>query len=278
MDTNGRIRTGVDTKGGHMDDKTMVAFLGTGTMGGALLKGSLDGGLDAGSVRVTARRQSRVDELVAAHGVRGTTDNAEAATHASVVVLAVGPASIPDVLGEIAGHLTDGAVVVSIADGISLEDLRGGLPGTVSVARAMPSLAAEVGSGLTLLTFERGCADEQRNAVTALFERSGEVLEVDEEQQADLSVLSSGGPAYFFYVAAAMIEAAAIRGVNRDLGRRLVAQAMAGSAAWLQRESEAPDELRARVCAPGGAGISRIAELDERAVRAAFIDALTKDV
>lgn len=255
-----------------------VAFLGTGALGEALLKGSLDGGLAARDVWVTARSQRRVDDLMTTYRVRGTTDNAEAASSVRIVVLAVPPADVAGVLAEIAGHLSEDVLVVSLADGISLADLEGQLPDGAAAARAMPSLTAQVGHGLTLLTMNDSCSPAQADAVRHFFERSGEVLVVDEEQQAVLSPLSSGGPAYFFYVADAMVEAGAIRGIPRDLARRLVAQVLAGSAAWLQDGAVDPAALCARVSPPGGAGSRRIGELDERGIRAAFVEALTRKV
>ncbi|MGD9695059.1 MAG: pyrroline-5-carboxylate reductase family protein [Thermoleophilia bacterium] len=257
---------------------TTIAILGAGTMGEALLTGSLDGGLAAHDVWVTARSARRVDDLVATYGVHGTTDNARAASGAGIVVLAVPPQNVTDLVAEVADHLGDGAVVVSLADGISLADLEGLLPRGAAAARAMPSLTSRVGHGLTLLTTGDGCTEEQAEAITAFLGRSGEVVRVEEDRQAALGPLSSGGPAYFLYVADAMIEAGAVRGVPRDLARRLVARAMAGSAAWLQDSAEDAAALRAQVTAPGGAGIRRIAELDRRAVRAAFVTALTRSV
>lgn len=255
-----------------------VAFVGTGAMGEALLKGSLDGGLAAQDVWATARSRRRVDDLVASYGVSGTTDNARAAAGAGIVVLAVPPAAVTGVLAEIAGHLRDDVVVVLLADGISLADIEGQLHKDVAAARAMPSLTAQVGHGLTLLTTNDACSAAQAQALAELFGRSGEVLFVEEEQQEVLSPLSSGGPAYFFYVADAMIEAGVARGMSHDLARRLVAQALAGSAAWLRDGSADAAALCAEVSPPGGGGSRRIAELDRHAVRAAFVEALTREV
>jgi hypothetical protein len=94
---------------------TTVAFLGTGTMGEALLKGSLDGGLDAHDVWVTARSQKHVDDLVDTYGAHGTTDNAKAASNARIGDLAVPPRDVPGLIAEVANHLRDDAVVVSLA-------------------------------------------------------------------------------------------------------------------------------------------------------------------
>ncbi|MFJ4714539.1 pyrroline-5-carboxylate reductase [Streptomyces sp. NPDC088785] len=254
-----------------------VAFLGTGTMGEALLTGALAGGLDPSDMWVTARSQDHVDALTSSYAVHGTTDNATAAANAQVVVLAVPPAGLTDILAEIAGRLEEGAVVVSLADGITLADLEDLLPDGVAAARAMPSLTASVGHGLTLLTPGASCSTAQAETVTRFFERSGKVLRIAEDQHAVLSPLSSGGPAYVFYLADAMIEAGAVRGVPRDLARELITQVLTGSAAWLRADSAEVATLREKVCAPGGTGIRRIAALDRHAVRAAVVSALTQE-
>ncbi|MEU6123896.1 pyrroline-5-carboxylate reductase [Streptomyces sp. NPDC047123] len=253
-----------------------VAFLGTGTMGEALLTGALAGGLDPDDVWITARSQEHVDALTASYAVHGTTDNATAASNARLVVLAVPPEHLTDVLAEIAGQTQDGAVIVSLADGITLADMEALLPHGVAAARAMPSLTARVGHGLTLLTPGSSCSDAQADAVTGLFERSGRVLRIAEDQHEVLSPLSSGGPAYVFYLADAMIEAGAVRGIPRDLARELVTEVITGSAAWLRADTDEVATLREKVCAPGGTGVRRIATLDRLAVRAAVVSALTQ--
>ncbi|MFF9544325.1 pyrroline-5-carboxylate reductase family protein [Streptomyces albidoflavus] len=261
----------VDSVGGAREK---VAFLGAGAVSEALVGGALAGGLDPGQVWVTARSREHVDAVSASHGVRGTTDNAAAAFEAGIVVLAVPAAGVAQVLDEIAGPLRDGAVVVSLADGVPLAELEERLPEGVGAARAMPSLTARAGEGLTLLTPGASCSAAQADAAAGLFERSGKVVRVAEEQHAVLGPLSSGGPAYVLYLAEAMIEAGAVRGVPRDLARELVTQVLTGTAAWLRADSREVATLREKVCAPGGAGIRRIAALDRHAVRAAVVSAL----
>ncbi|MFJ8876464.1 pyrroline-5-carboxylate reductase family protein [Streptomyces albidoflavus] len=123
----------VDSVGGAREK---VAFLGAGAVSEALVGGALAGGLDPGQVWVTARSREHVDALSASHGVRGTTDNAAAAAEAGIVVLAVPAAGVAQVLDEIAGRLRDGAVVVSLADGVPLAELEERLPEGVGAARA----------------------------------------------------------------------------------------------------------------------------------------------
>jgi pyrroline-5-carboxylate reductase len=257
-----------------MTDLPTVALIGVGTMGEALLAGALDGGLLPKTLRVQARRRERADELAGRYGVQATTDIAEAVSGAQLVVLAVIPQAVPEVLGEIADHLDEGAVLACIAYGVSLADLQAGLPDHRAVARAMPSLASQVGDGITLLTCSDECTEEQIKAATGFFGRSGTVLRLSEQEQTVLEPLSGGGPAYFFYLAAAMVDAGVGRGIPRPEARRLVADALTGAADWMAASDEEPAALIAKVCTPGGPGSRRMAVLDERGVPAAVKTAL----
>ncbi|MGN0097334.1 MAG: pyrroline-5-carboxylate reductase family protein [Corynebacterium sp.] len=252
-----------------------TTFLGAGTMGEALLNGSLTGGVDPDTVTVTSRHRERADQLASTYGVHGTTDTAAAVAEAQLVIVALPPDRVPDTLRSLGDTLRPHTVVVSLADGVTLSDLAEILPDGVGVVRAMPSLTARVGQGLTLLT-AHPCSETQLDDVTSFFSRSGEVLHVEEGQQARLAPLSSGGSAHILYVVDAMVEAAALRGVPRDVARKVMTQTLTGTAALLDGRGDlAPSQLREQMCAPGGGGIRRIAALDRRGVRSAFLDALT---
>jgi pyrroline-5-carboxylate reductase len=254
--------------------ESTIAFIGVGTMGEALLAGSLNGGLDPAEVIVMARHPDRVADLEKTYGVRGTTNLSGAVADAGVVILCVPPIHVLEIVDDLHEQIPGDALLVSLADGVTLDDLANHAPSSLGIARAMPSLTARVGQGLTLLT-TRSCSEGQEAAVTRLFERSGNVLHVDEEQQAKLAPLSSGGAAHLLYVVEAMVEAGALRGVPRDHTRQVMTQAVAGTAALLRETEAEPRALRDEFCAPAGAGARRMASLDRRGVRSAFLDALS---
>ncbi len=256
--------------------KGSVAFLGAGTMGTALLAGSLRGGLDSDAVWVAARRAERAEELSKEFGVHATSSNAEAVRHGEIVVLAVPSLAVPEVLAEVRDSLLPGAVVVSIADQVSLADLHAHVP-SHGVVRVMPSLMCEIGSGISLVTFD-GCTLAQRQKVEKLLERSGQVIETSETDQSTLAVLSSGGPGYFAYAAAAMIDALVGQGVAASMAQQVAVAAMDGTAKWLAEPDHTPSDLQRKVCTPGGAGSKRIAELNRLGVAAGITAALTKNV
>lgn len=252
-----------------------VAFIGTGNMGEAVLAGALRGGQDPSVVQITARRQERVDHITAHYGVRGTISNRDAAAEADLVVIGVEPEEVAPVLDEIAGMIHGTAVVISLAGRVSTTDLEEHLRAGAAVVRVAPNTAAMVGQGMTALAPGKHCTETQLQTVCDFFAFSGEVIVLPEEQLPAVGALSGSGPAHFFYVVDAMIEAGAALGLRREVARRLVVQTIVGAGALLQETGEHPVVLREHVSSPGGTTIAALGELDNRAVRAAFIAAMT---
>lgn len=252
-----------------------VAFLGIGNMAEAVLAGALRGGHHPSAVRVTARHQERVDHIAGRYGVAGTTSNREAAARAVLVVVGVEPEQVGEILEEIADTVSDISVVVSLAGGISTTDLEAHLLEGTAVVRVMANTPALAGAGMAALTPGTHCTEDQLQQVSDFFALSGEVITVPEEQQPAIGSLSGSGPAHLFYVVDAMIEAGVTLGLHRDLALRLAVQTIVGAGALLKETGEHPVVLRERVSSPSGTTIAALGELDDRAVRAAFVSAIT---
>jgi pyrroline-5-carboxylate reductase len=259
----------------HALATTTVALIGIGNMGEAVMTGALKGGLSPRNIHVTARRRERVDRVAAQFGVVGSTDNRAAVTASELVIVGVEPEQVAGVLDEIVDGLCDTAVVVSLAARISTQELEAHLPPGSAVVRVMPNTPAQVGEGMAILSPGANCSQEQLQKVSDFFELSGEVLIVPEEQQRAVSALSGSGPAHFFYVVDAMIEAGVTLGLRRDTARSVVVQTIVGAGALLKESGEHPMVLRERVSTPGGSTVAALGELDDRAVRAAFVSAIT---
>lgn len=251
-----------------------IAFIGTGNMNEAVMAGALAGGYDAADIVATARRDERISALREKYGIEATTSNAEAVANADTVVLGVKPYQLDDILEEIGSHLTDDAVVVSLAVGRTLASMESKLPEGTSIVRVMPNTPSMVGKGMHALTPNEACTDAQVSRAKALLAASGDVVTVAEKDHDAVTAVSGSGPAYLFYIADAMVEAGVLLGLQRDVAHRLAVQTIVGAGAMLAESGDSPVQLREKVSSPGGTTITALAELDQRAVRAAMVAAM----
>ncbi|HEX5856776.1 MAG TPA: pyrroline-5-carboxylate reductase, partial [Microbacterium sp.] len=194
--------------------------------------------------------------------------NAAAAASADVVLIGVKPAMVPDLLRQISPHLRPGAVVVSLAAGVTIATFASILGPDVAVVRSMPNTPAVVGEAVTGLSAGAGAAGVDLGVVRALFETVGTVIEVPESQIDALSTISGSGPAYFFLLVEEFTKAAIGKGFTEAEARVMAEQTFIGAAALLQASGEQPAELRRRVTSPKGTteraiGVLQEARLDE---------------
>lgn len=251
-----------------------LAFIGTGNMNEAVLAGALAGGYDAETIIATNRRPERGEQLRDKYGIATTTSNVEAVAEAETVIVAVKPYQLDDVLTEIADALPADAVLVSLVVGRSTESLEAELADGAAVIRVMPNTPAMVGAGMHAMTPGKHCNDEQFARARSVLAASGDVVSVAEKDHDAVTAVSGSGPAYLFYVADAMVEAGVLLGLQRDVAHRLAVQTIVGAGKMLAESGDSPTQLREKVSSPGGTTITALAELDQRAVRAAFVSAM----
>ncbi|OBG71095.1 pyrroline-5-carboxylate reductase [Mycobacterium sp. E1214] len=266
-----------------------IAIIGGGSIGEALLSGLLRAGRHVKDLVVVERVPERADYLAETYSVR-VTSVAEAVDNASFVVVAVKPADVDSVMTEIARAVgaaendTAEQVFVTVAAGITITYFEAKLPAGTPVVRAMPNTAALVGAGVTALAKGRFVTGPQLEGVTALFDAVGGVLTVPEAQMDTVTALSGSGPAYFFLMVEALIDAAVAAGLGRDVATDLTTQTMAGAAAMLLERLDAertgdnqgaaprvdttPTQLRASVTSPGGTTAAALRELERGGLRA----------
>jgi len=259
-----------------VDALPSVAFLGAGSMGGAILRGLVASGISVdGGITATNRTSVRAAELEGLPGVRSIALEQEpsgndVAAGARIVVVGVKPAMVPDLLDEIAPHLREDAIVVSIAAGVTLATFAAHLPAGTSVLRSMPNTPATVGRAVTGLAAAPGVTDEERALVRRLFETVGSVIEVAEEQIDPLSTISGSGPAYVFLLIEEFTKAAIGKGFAEPEARLMAEQTFIGATALLEASGEDPAELRRRVTSPKGTTERAIAVLQDAALDGLF--------
>ncbi len=252
-----------------------VAILGGGKIGESLLSGLLSAGWRRPSeVTVTTRRQDRLDELAAAHGVTVTLSNAEAVAGAGLVVLAVKPQDFEALLGEVGPLLAPEQTVLSVAAAVPTAAIERHVGAGVPVVRAMPNAPSIVHEGIAGVCAGAHAGDEHLALAEECLSHLGTVVRVSEPYMDAVTAVSGSGPAYFALLAEAMIEAGILLGLSREISTQLVVQTMLGTAVLLRDKSMHPVELRESVTSPGGTTIRAIRQLEQAGVRAAFLNAI----
>jgi pyrroline-5-carboxylate reductase len=250
-----------------------IAILGGGKIGEALLSGLLRGNRTPADVVVTEKHPERADYLRATFGV-DVLDVATAVGRAGTLIVAVKPQDIDSLLAEIAPVVGPQHLVVSVAAGVTTARLERALPAGVAVVRCMPNTPALVDQAMTAVSAGAHAGDEHLAVAEELLGSVGRVVRVPEGQLDAVTALSGSGPAYFFYLVEALIDAGILLGLPRTLAAELIVQTAVGAATMLRDSGEHPVQLREAVTSPGGTTISAIRELEVHGVRAALLAAV----
>lgn len=248
-----------------------LLVLGGGRMGEALVGGLLSTGwASAPEITIVEKLESRRDAL------RDRFPGASVVAHAEPadgVLLAVKP---PDVESACQGlAATSIGRVLSIAAGVPIRRLEGLLGEGVPVVRAMPNTAALVRQGAAAIAPGTAAGEDDLHWAESMLSAVGIVVRVPEHLLDAVTGLSGSGPAYVYLVAEALIEAGVLVGLPRDVSARLAVQTLVGASALLAEGDETPEALRAAVTSPGGTTAAGLRALETRAVRAAFLEAVS---
>ncbi|MBC7374511.1 MAG: pyrroline-5-carboxylate reductase [Frankiales bacterium] len=256
-----------------MTGTPVIALLGVGKLGEALLSGLLRSGRPADSMLAAERYPERAAEIAARYGVSTPTPEQAVAT-ADVIVLAVKPQDMRTLLGEISAHLRPGALVVSVAAGIPCSLIEELLPAGTPVVRVMTNTPVFVDEAMSAVSAGSHASAEHLLLVEDLLRPVGKVVRVPESQQDAVTALSGSGPAYFFFLVEAMIDAGILLGLPRAVAAELIVQTAVGSARMLRESGEHPVLLREAVTSPGGTTIAAIRTMEDHGVRAAMLAAI----
>ena len=257
---------------------TRIAVIGGGRIGEALLAGLLESGRAHKDLAVVESVPARAQVLAERFGIRVADSIADGVTGADLLVIAVKPHDIDAVLTALGKAELDNdreQVLVSLAAGVPTSRLEAKLPAGFPVVRVMPNTPMLVGQGMCVLAPGRYAKPDRLQEVSDMLAAVGKVVTVPESQMDAVTAVSGSGPAYFFLVAEAMVEAGVGLGLSRDVAGQLAAQTMLGSAALLEESGQDPVELRAAVTSPAGTTAAAIRELERGGLRSAFWEALT---
>lgn len=250
-----------------------IAVLGVGKIGEALVSGVLRAGKPVEEVLVTTRRPERAAALRERYGVT-VVGNADAARMADMLILTVKPQDMGTLLDELTPHVAPDRLVVSGAAGITTAFVADRLAAGVPVARVMTNTPVLVDEAMSVISAGVNCGDEHLARIEAIFGHLGRTIRLAEGQQDAATALSGSGPAYFYYLVEAMVDAGILLGLPRTVAHELIVQSAVGAAVMLRDSGEHPVRLREAVTSPAGTTISAIRELENHGVRAAMLAAL----
>jgi len=254
--------------------ESKVVFIGAGNMAEAIVSGMVAGGFCAPEkIIMTDIRPERLADLEREYGVSTSTDNS-VVKNAEIVVLAVKPQVMAEVLKGIMTVLRKETLIVSIAAGIPTAKIEAALGGNRRVVRVMPNTPALVGQGASAIAAGAN-ADEADLAVTeTILGCVGLTVRVKENELDAVTALSGSGPAYVFYLLEGMLAAADKMGLDKETARRLALKTVEGAARLMEDTGEAADVLRAKVTSKGGTTEAAIRSMDEAGVKDAVTQAL----
>jgi len=280
VDARGRVVNNVCTMSQKLTDKKL-AVLGTGKLGGILLRAYLKQGLfSAKRVTATVKHGEKAAALAKELGVAVATDNRKAVHGADIVLLGVKPQVVGEVLKEIAPELSGKTLVISVAASVPTSYIEQNIAenggGKVPVVRAMPNTCSAVGCGMTGICRGAHAGAEHLETARAMFDAVGRTVVVDEKNMDAVTGLSASGPAFAYIILESFAEAGVKVGLPRDVSTLLAAQMMKGAASVVLETGDHPALLKDAVTTPAGCTIDGILELEEGKLRVTLIKAVVK--
>jgi pyrroline-5-carboxylate reductase len=251
-----------------------IGIVGTGNMGEAILKGLLDNVLTTQDLICVDKSQESLNRISKAYQVVCSAE-ISAIKDCDVVLLAVKPQNMDEVLPELGKVISENTLIISIAVGITSSFIVNKLGiSKAAVVRAMPNTPALVGKGVTGLAKGEFATDAQLTVAKNLLEAVGQVVVVNENQIDVVAAASGSGPAYYFYVTELLIEAAVSHGLTRDVARVLVENTFVGSSALFENSDDDVIELRKKVTSPKGTTQAAIEFLESKDLKSIWQNAL----
>ena len=228
--------------------KNRIAVIGAGNMGEAIIRG-----IASRNVIVSDKRKDRLRKLRRSLKIKVATDNKEAVEKADIIILAVKPQDIDEVLGEIASVITTKQLVISIAAGVTTKKIEKVFLSKIPVIRVMPNTPALVGKGMSVLCSGRHAKTTHIRIANRIFSGMGKVIVIQEEMLMDaVTAISGSGPAYIYLFIESLIESATKLGLSKTIAEELVLQTLKGAVELLEKTGKTPEELRKQVTSRGG--------------------------
>ncbi|RDU25238.1 pyrroline-5-carboxylate reductase [Anaerosacchariphilus polymeriproducens] len=250
-----------------------IGFIGMGNMGYAMLKGILNV-FPKEEIIFSNMGDKRNKEVEEETEVKVQLNNKECASKAKYIILAIKPQQYQEVLEEIEDELNKNHVILSIAPGITIKEIKGTLGKEKRIVRAMPNTPALLGEGMTGISYdETEFSIDESEIIGKIFSSFGRFIKVEEKLMSAVVCASGSSPAYVYMFIEALADSVVKYGLPRDKAYEFVAQTVKGSAQMVLETGKHPGELKDQVCSPGGTTIAGVAALEEFGLRNALFKA-----
>lgn len=254
-----------------------IGFIGCGNMGKAILGGILASKkIDKKDIFVSTRSEKSKNDIENEFGVKGALDNKEVAKNSNILFLAIKPNIFKDVLLDIREEISEDTIVISIAAGISIENIEEWLGNRYKIVRAMPNTPAQVREAISAICPNKNVNEGELEEVCNIFNMFGKYELLEEKYFHGFIALCGSSPAYVFMFIEAMADAAVKLGIPRSKAYKMAEQAILGSAKLALETGKHPGELKDMVCSPAGTTIEAVIELENGGFRNTVIKALEK--
>ena len=252
-----------------------LAFIGAGNMSSSIIRGLVKSGKAAPSmIFATDIDNKKLDTLRDELGIQITENNLEAIEDADYIFLCVKPDKMPSVCHELRNHVQQSSVLVSIAAGITQDDLKRFLGADKRIIRIMPNLPISVGEGMCMICENERIEKAHIDVVKDMLLSLGECIVMDEKYINAFVALAGSSPTFIFMIIEAMADGGVMMGIPRDKAYTIASQAVLGSAKMVLDTKQHPGELKDMVCSPSGTTIEAVAALEETGLRHSLINAM----
>jgi pyrroline-5-carboxylate reductase len=241
-----------------------IAFIGAGNMAKAIITGLVESGYPAEKIIATNRTIEKLQLLSSNLNIKTSLSNAEAASKADVIILAVKPTVVTAVCEEMAEQI-DKQLIISVAAGITIKLIKKHLRTNNAVVRAMPNTPCLLSKGTIGIFAEQNVESTQRDFIDNLFSHIGEIVWIDTEDKINIvTALSGSGPAYYFYLTEALVKAGVNLGLGEEISSKLVNQTALGAISMLNSKPlQSATSLREAVTSPNGTTAAALTVFDE---------------
>ncbi|UCE44208.1 MAG: pyrroline-5-carboxylate reductase, partial [Candidatus Bathyarchaeota archaeon] len=252
-----------------MKETPKIAVIGAGKMGEAIIAGLLkSGAYSPKEIQAIEIVQGRQEYITQTYSVKCHDKIKKAVAFGDIIVIAVEPGVVGEILKQIEPALKQRKILISIAAGVTLDYIQSNLPKNIPIVRVMPNQACLVNESMITICPSDNTTEEQVEAVTKFLSLLGKVLPLKEKYLNLATGLVGSGPAYIYLVIEALADAGVRLGMPKDISIILAAQTTLGAAKMVVETGEHPAKLKDKVATPGGTTVEGLLELERGGLRA----------